>query len=383
VTFSRYSCQSIDESDIEAVVNALRSEYLTQGPLVERFESELAKYCGTKSCRAVANGTLALYAACHALGVQCGDRVWTSPLSFVASANCARYLGATVDFVDVDPSDGNIYVAELEKKLRSAAAHTLLPKVIIPVHFTGRLCDMPAIRKLAEQYGVKVIEDCAHALGAVHADGTRAGSCKYADASVLSFHPVKSITTGEGGAVLTDDPEIASAARIFSVHGITRDPAVLKNDLRPDYYYEQQELGFNFRITDIQAALGVSQLKRIDQFIARRRELARRYRRLLEQMPVILPPNDERSAWHLYVIRVADSSKRDAVYEALRKSKIGVNVHYLPIHLQPYYQKLGFVEGAFPAAESFSAASISLPLHQKLTEHDQDFVVERLRAALQ
>ncbi|MDE3016634.1 MAG: UDP-4-amino-4,6-dideoxy-N-acetyl-beta-L-altrosamine transaminase [Pseudomonadota bacterium] len=377
--FIPYSRQTIEDDDVEAVVRALRSDWLTQGPAIERFERAVADYCGAPQAVAVSSATAGLHLACLALGVSEGDVVWTSPLSFAASANCAHYCGAEVDFVDIDTGSGNMSVAALAAKLGEAARARRLPKLIIPVHYAGRACDMEAIGALKERYGFHVIEDAAHALGAQYADGSPVGGHAAADAAVFSFHPVKPVTTGEGGMVVTQDAGLADRIRPLRTHGITRDPSQLQQKNMPAWYYEMQRLGFNYRITDIQAALGISQMAKLDRFIRARRTLAERYRHLLRNSPLTLPPPGVYCGWHLYVVQV---DARDAVFEKMREQNIGVNVHYMPIHLQPYYRALGFKEGWFPKAEAFFKGALSLPLHPRLTEREQDDVVAALRDAL-
>ena len=375
-----YGRQSIDETDIAAVVAVLRSAWLTQGPTGAAFEEALAQRCRAEHAIAVCNATAALHLACLALDVGPGDLVWTSPNSFVASANCARYCGAGVDFVDIDPITLNISLPRLEEKLRTAARQGKLPKVLIPVHFSGRACDMKAIAHLGRQYGFCVIEDASHAVGAQYADEP-VGSCRYSDITVFSFHPVKIITTGEGGMALTNDPTLADRLRRLRSHGITREQKAMPLAADGPWHYQQVELGFNYRMTDIQAALGLSQLGRLDAFLASRRSLVRRYGQILAGLPVTLPPTDDDSAWHLYPIRV-DAKRRRSIFEALQASGIGVQVHYIPIHLQPDFQKLGFRAGDFPEAEAYYRQALSLPLYPALTDDDQDRVAVALRSAL-
>lgn len=378
--FIPYSRQHIEEDDIEAVVRVLRSDWLTQGPAIEQFERVVADYCGAAHAVAVSNGTAGLHLACLALGLSEGDLAWTSPLSFAASANCARFCGVEVDFVDIDTDTGNMSVTLLAEKLEKATKAGRLPKLVIPVHYAGRACDMKAIGGLKKQYGFKVIEDAAHALGAQYTDGTQVGGGT-SDATVFSFHPVKPVTTGEGGMVMTQDAKLAERIRMLRTHGITRETSQLQQKDKPSWYYEMQDLGYNYRITDIQAALGIGQMKKLGRFIERRRALAERYRHLLKDAPLTLPPPDKGCGWHLYAVQV-DAKVRDRVFETLRNKNIGVNVHYLPIHLQPYYRTLGFREGQFPKAEAFFAGELSLPLHPRLTEAEQDYVAGTLAAAL-
>lgn len=381
-----YGKQSISDNDIEAVVQVLRSDYLTQGPVVPQFETEIAAKVGAKHAIAANSATSSLHVACLALGVGPGDVVWTSPNSFVASANCARYCGAEVEFVDIDPDTYNMSVAQLEIKLQTAATAGKLPKVVIPVHFSGQSCDMAAIGKLAERYGFKVIEDASHAIGSTHNDHP-VGACKHSDITVFSFHPVKIITTGEGGLATTNDAELAYRMSILRTHGITRDPQRLKEQSPAPWYYEQQALGFNYRMIELEAALGLSQLKQLDHFVHRRNELASRYDLLLQDFRVKRPilPATGLSAFHLYVIRlpVADPVYHRTVFDKMRTSGIGVNLHYMPIHLQPDFRKLGFDAGMYPEAEAYGNSAITLPLFPAMTQDDQDVVVAALAAALE
>ncbi len=380
-----YGRQSIDQADIDAVVAVLKSDFLTQGPAVPRFEAAIAGRVGAKHAVAVNSATSALHVACLALGVGPGDMVWTTPNTFVASANCARYCGADVDFVDIDPQSWNMSVPALEAKLSVAAAEGKLPKVVIPVHFTGQACDMEAIGALARQYGFKVIEDASHAVGSTYRD-SRIGDCAYSDIAIFSFHPVKIITTGEGGVATTNDAELAWRMAAFRSHGITRDPDRVQNKDAGPWAYEQQMLGFNYRMIDLEAALGLSQLNRLDEFVARRNAIARRYDRLLEKLPVQLPKiaQDRLSAFHLYVVRLPDddAARHRRVFEAMRAAGIGVNLHYMPVHLQPDFRKLGFADGMFPEAERYGRSAITLPIYPDLTDEQQDQVVAALEAAL-
>lgn len=381
--FIPYGRQQISEEDIEAVVRVLRSDYLTQGPAVPAFEQSVARYCGAAHALAMNSATSALHVACLALGVGPGDRVWTSPVTFVASANCALYCGATVDFVDVDPATGNMSTDHLAVKLAQAERDGTLPKVVIPVHLCGRSCDMKAVHALSRRFGFAVIEDASHAIGARY-DGAPVGDCRYSDITVFSFHPVKIITTAEGGMALTQDAALARRMERLRSHGITRDPADMTHAPDGPWYYQQIELGFNYRMTDMQAALGVSQMSRLDAFVDRRHRLAARYAEALAALPLSLPPAEPegRSALHLYVVRVSAGHDRRTVFEALRARDIGVNVHYIPVHLQPYYAALGFRPGHCPDAERYYAGAISLPMHPGLSEADQDRVIGALRDAL-
>lgn len=376
-----YGRQDIDGADIAAVVAVLESDWLTQGPEVPRFEMALAARCDAAGGVAVNSATSALHLACLALGVGPGDTGWTVPNTFVASANCLRYCGAGVDFVDIDPRTRNLSVPALSDKLRQAKEAGRLPKVVIPVHFAGQSCDMAAIGDLAREYGFRVIEDASHAVGATSA-GHPVGACRHSDLTVFSFHPVKVMTTGEGGMLTARDPTLLRHLARLRSHGITRDGAEMAGENEGPWYYQQVELGYNYRMTDLQAALGTSQLARLDGFLARRRELARRYDRLLADLPLARPPLDDDSAWHLYAVRLEDAARRRKVFEALRSAGIGVNVHYIPVHLQADYRRLGFKPGDFPVAEAYYAGALSLPLHARLTEPEQDFVVATLRNVL-
>lgn len=379
-----YSCQDISDTDIAAVAEVLRAPFLTQGPAVPRFEEEFAARHGMRHGIAVANATCALHVACLALGAGPGMRVWTTPNSFVASANCARYCGATVDFVDIDPVTRNMSVEKLADKLARASNDDSLPGIVIPVDFAGYPCDMKEIRDLADRYGFRIISDSSHAVGASY-HGKPVGH--YADISVFSFHPVKIITTGEGGMCLTDDADLAAAMRKARSHGITRDPAEMDGEPDGPWYYEQVSLGFNYRLTDIQAALGSSQLTRLAEREERRDLLARRYDDALAGLPLHLPPrsNDRTSAHHLYVIEIDDertSKTRREVFDDLRDDGISPNVHYIPIHLQPDYRRLGFAAGDFPDSERYYSRAISIPLFPTMTEEQQDRVIASLSRAL-
>ncbi len=376
-----YGRQDVTEEDIAAVVTVLRSDWLTQGPVVPRFEEAVASRCGATRAVAANSATSALHLACLALDVGPGDLGWTVPNTFVASANCLRYCGALVDFVDIDPATFNLSVPALEEKLRAARHAGRLPKVLIPVHFAGRSCDMAGIARLADEYGFKVIEDASHAIGGRY-QGLPVGCGRYADITVFSFHPVKIITTGEGGMALSNDAVLADHMARLRSHGIQRDVAALAT--HGPWYYEQIELGFNYRMTELQAALGLSQLARLDAYVAARRSLADRYDRFLAGLPVRTPGRDpdSDSAWHLYVIRLEDASRRRAVFEHLRTANIGVNVHYIPVHLQPDYQRLGFAPGDYPVSEDYYARALTLPLYPTLSETEQDQVVAKLREAL-
>jgi UDP-4-amino-4,6-dideoxy-N-acetyl-beta-L-altrosamine transaminase len=380
--FISYSRQSITQSDIAAVVAALKSDFLTQGPLIAEFESQISQLTGAKHAIAVCNATAALHIACLSLDVGPGDVVWTVPNSFVASANCALYCGAEVDFVDINPITRNICLDALTDKLYTSKRAQRLPKAIIPVDFSGLPCPMPEIADLAGQFGVKVIEDASHALGA-SINGAPVGS-NWADIVILSFHAVKIITSAEGGMCLTNNDELARRLRNLRTHGITRDRAEMLNPSEDAFYYEQIELGFNYRITDLQAALGTSQLQRISQLQADRERLTQRYDQLLSELPVKLPARVQGyvSAHHLYVIELPNDVSRSAVFDHLRQSGIGVNVHYIPIHLQPYYSRFGFKRGMYPISEQYYDRAITIPLFPDMTEVQQDRVVAALKKSL-
>ena len=381
-----YGRQSIDQADIDAVVEVLKSPWLTQGPTIERFEAAMAERCQADFAVAVCNATAALHIACLAAGLGPGDRLWTTPNTFVASANCGRYCGADVDFVDIDPHTWNLDAGLLAQKLDAAERVGKLPKVVVAVAFSGQSCDMQAIAGLAERYAFTLIEDAAHAVGASY-DGRPVGCGAHATMTVFSFHPVKIITSGEGGMVLTNRPELAERLRRLRSHGITSDPSQMSVPSQGLWYYQQLELGFNYRMTDLHAALGLSQLARLDGFIARRRQLVARYERLLAELPLVLPTAQAgaESAWHLYVVRVrfdqVKLSQRD-LFDALRAAGIGVNLHYIPVHLQPYYRESGFADGDYPEAERYFGEAITLPLFPDLTDEQQDYVIEQLHSLL-
>lgn len=382
-----YGRQSISEDDIQAVVDVLRSDWLTQGPLAPAFEQAVANQCGTAYGVAVNSATSALHIACLALDLKQGDLVWTSPITFVASANCARYCGADVDFIDIDPLTANISVEKLEQKLLEAKRINRLPKIVIPVHFAGLPCDMAAIYALSQKYGFRIIEDASHAIGAAYQDQP-IGNCRYSDITVFSFHPVKIITSAEGGMALTQDAQLAQKMQRLRSHGITRDPALMTHTPDGPWYYQQIELGFNYRMTELQAALGLSQLSRLTEFVHRRRELAHRYDTLLSDLPLTLPgrTGSADSAWHLYVIRLDPTICRAAhqqVFARLLDARVGVNLHYIPVHLQPYYQQLGFKAGDFPQAEIYYSQAISLPLYPDLSDTQQDYIVRCVAEAVQ
>ena len=374
-----YGKQDIRVEDIEFVVGVLKSDFLTQGSTVPKFEEVLSTKTGAKYVTAVNSATSALHIACLALDLQPGDLVWTVPNTFVASANCALYCGAKVDFVDIDPRTSNMSVEMLERKLRASQKSGLLPKIIIPVHLTGEPCDMAAIKKLSQEYGFKIIEDASHAIGGEYLDKP-IGRCEYSDITVFSFHPVKIITTGEGGVAITNCPEIDSRLKLLRSHGITREKEMMKQPSDDGWYYEQIDLGYNYRMTDIHAALGLSQLARLHEYIERRHEIAVRYDQEFNgvnlQKPYRNPLN--KSALHLYVIQVEPIQHRH-VFQKLRENGVGVNLHYIPVHTQPYYQKLGFAWGDFPNSENYYKRAISLPIFPTLTENEQTFVIENVK----
>ncbi|MFZ1482096.1 MAG: UDP-4-amino-4,6-dideoxy-N-acetyl-beta-L-altrosamine transaminase [Paracoccaceae bacterium] len=378
-----YGRQDISDEDIAAVVAVLRSDYLTQGPLVPRFEAAVAARVGAAHAVAANSATSALHMACMALGLGPGDWLWTVPTTFVASANCGLYCGAEVDFVDIDPVTYTMCPKALAEKLQVAREAGRLPKVIVPVHLCGQSADMEAIGHLARTYGVKVVEDASHSIGADH-QGRPVGDCRHSDICVFSFHPVKIITTAEGGLATTQDAALARRMELARSHGITREPSEMTHAPDGPWYYQQVSLGYNYRMTEMQAALGLSQMARLDQFVARRRTLAARYGVLLSNLPVTrpAPAADVASAWHLYVIRVA-ADRHLAVFNALRAAGIGVNLHYIPVHTQPFWQARGFAAGQFPAAEAYYAEAISIPLYAGLGDADQDRVVEALAEALE
>ena len=378
-----YGHQHITEKDIQAVERVLHSDWLTQGPAIEAFEKKVANYCGAKYAVAVTNATSALHIACKAAGLGEGDVLWTSPITFTASANCGRYCGADVDFVDIDDKTYNMSVAELRHKLEAAVKK---PKVVIPVHLAGQSCDMEAIKALADEYGFKIIEDASHATGADYKN-TKVGSCRYSDMTVFSLHPVKIVTTGEGGIVLTNNKELYEKLKLYRSHGITRDSDLMTQETDGPWYYQQIELGFNYRMTDMQAALGCSQMDSLDEFVARRRYLVKRYNEKLKNLPLRTPYQDEATnpSWHIYIIRV-DFTKvkliKKEIFACMRDRGIVLNLHYIPVHTQPYYQKLGFQKGDFPVSEKYYEEAITLPLYYDLTDEQQDEVIEALKEVL-
>ena len=375
-----YGKQSIDQNDIDAVVEVLKSDFLTQGPAIEKFEKCVAEYCGAKYAVAVTSATAALHISCLATGLGKGDILWTSPITFTASANCGRYCGADVDFVDIDPSTYNMSIAELEKKLQAAE---IKPRVVVPVHLAGQSCEMDKIYKLSQKYGFKVIEDASHAIGADYKE-TKVGCCKYSDMTVFSFHPVKIVTTGEGGMVLTNDKDLYEKLVLYRSHGITRDPKLMTGTADGPWYYQQIDLGFNYRMTDMQAALGYSQMQKVNEFVSKRRYLAKRYNELLKNINGIQLPDqneDTKSSWHLYVVRV-DFSKisktKNQIFAEMKEKGICLNLHYIPVHTQPYYENLGFKGGDFPNSEKYYEEAFTLPLYYALTDEQQDHIVKSL-----
>lgn len=382
-----YGRQDISAEDIDAVINVLRSDWLTQGPVVPQFENAITEYCGANFAVAVNSATSALHIACLSLGLGSGDWLWTSPISFVASANCGLYCGARVDFIDIDPHTYNVCMSALEEKLRIAKKKGVLPKVVVPVHFAGQSCDMKRVRQLADEYNFKIIEDASHAIGARY-QNEPAGNCRYSDITVFSFHPVKIITTGEGGVAITNDAKLASRMQIFRSHGITRNLNEMMNQNVGPWYYEQIELGFNYRMTDIQAALGLSQLQRLDKFVDARQSIAKKYNIALASLPVTIPwqDPDSYSSFHLYVIRLktdAIKKTRLEVFESMRALGIGVNVHYIPIYHQPFFKnRHGFDIGYCPNAEAYYREAISLPMYPSLVDAEFDYVVDSLHQAL-
>lgn len=381
-----YGRQDITQEDIKEVVDVLNSTHLTQGPAVPKFEQAVLRHCNAKYAVATNSATSALHIACLALGLGPGDRLWTSPNTFVASANCGLYCGAKVDFVDIDPRTYNLCPSALEEKLKIAEKRGTLPKVVIPVHFSGQPCDMRAIHELSKSYGFRIIEDASHAIGGKYMNEP-VGNCRFSDVTVFSFHPVKIITSAEGGMAVTNSDKIAEKMSLLRSHGITRTPSLMTKPMEGSWYYQQVDLGFNYRMTDLQGALGASQMGRLFHYVARRHELAKRYDSLLQGLPLITPwqHKEAYSAFHLYVIRLKlDEIERShvEVFEALREREIMVNLHYIPVHTQPYYEDMGFRRGDFPEAERYYSEAISIPLFPTLTYSEQDFVVEALKEAM-
>ncbi|MGQ3890881.1 UDP-4-amino-4,6-dideoxy-N-acetyl-beta-L-altrosamine transaminase [Legionella sp. CNM-4043-24] len=381
-----YGKQDINQDDIDSVIAVLKSDFLTQGPMVPQFEQNLAAYCGVEYAIAMNSATSALHVACLALGLGAGDWLWTSPVTFVASANCALYCGAQVDFVDIDPATYNMCADRLEQKLIRAEKEGKLPKIVIPVHLAGQSCDMTRIHALGQKYGFRIIEDASHAIGGQYL-GRPVGGCQYSDITVFSFHPVKIITTAEGGMATTNQPALMEKMQLLRSHGITRDPALMKNPMAGGWYYEQLELGFNYRMTELQAALGVSQLTRLDEFVARRHELRLSYDERLRDLPVTTPYQnpDARSALHLYPVLLdleRTGSGHAAIFQALRDRGIGVNLHYIPVYRQPYYQRMGFNASDYPVAEHYYSRAISLPMFSGLSASDLDCIITTLQEIL-
>ena len=382
-----YGKQDINQDDINSIIGVLKSDFLTQGSQVPLFEKKVSDYCDAEYAVAVNSATSALHIACLALDLGRGDRLWTSTNSFVASANCGLYCGSKIDFVDIDPLTYNLSVIELEKKLIQAKQEDKLPKIVIPVHFAGQSCDMKKIYSLSKEYGFRIIEDASHAIGGKYLNKP-IGSCQYSDITVFSFHPVKIITTAEGGLSTTNSKDISDKMQLYRSHGITREKDLMTRDPDGSWYYQQVALGFNYRMTEIQAALGVSQMKRLDEFVAKRHILQENYDSLLSALPIIKPyqDNDSYSALHLYPIQIdlnKVSKNREQIFTVLIKSGIGVNVHYIPIHTQPYYFQFGFSEGDFPNSESYYSRAISIPLFHTMTAEQQIKVLDELKRALQ
>lgn len=381
-----YGKQDISQADIDAVLEVLKSDFLTQGPKVPEFEAKVARHVGAKHALAVNSATSALHIACLALELGKGDWLWTSPVTFVASANCGLYCGASVDFVDINPQTFNICPDALAAKLAKAEQAGCLPKVVVAVHLCGQPAAMAAIHKLAQRYGFRIIEDASHAIGGKY-QGEFIGNSRYSDITVFSFHPVKIITTAEGGMALTNNDDLARRMNLYRSHGITRDPALMTREPDGPWYYQQVDLGFNYRMTELQAALGVSQMNRLDAFVARRHELANRYDQLLVDLPVTTPWQhpDSYSGLHLYVIRLQldnISKSHLQVFESLREQGIGINLHYIPVHIQPYYEAMGFKPEDFPEAMGYYREAISLPMYQGLTDEQQDIVVRVIQSVL-
>lgn len=377
-----YGKQDINQQDIDAVVDVLKSDFLTQGPKVPLFEKAITDITDSTYAVAVNSATSALHLACLALQVGPGDIVWTSPITFVASANCALYCGASVDFVDIDAQTYNLCPIALEEKLKQAKLDNKLPKVVIPVHLAGQPCEMQMIHQLSCEYGFKIIEDASHAIGAKYKKQP-VGNCQYSDITVFSFHPVKIVTTAEGGVATTNDKQLADKMQCLRSHGITRDESLMTEPSHGEWYYQQLELGFNYRMSDLHAALGISQLTRLQEFVEKRRALAKNYNKMLQKLPVTLPTQlaTSSSSWHLYIIQLKLeqlSNSHQQIFNELRSADIGVNLHYIPIYRQPYYQKMGFDKTGFPHAENYYASAISIPLYPQLSEHSQQSVIDSL-----
>mgnify|MGYP001328748179 FL=1 len=381
-----YGKQDINSEDIESVINVLKSDFLTQGPKVPTFEKCVAAYTGAKYGCAVNSATSALHIACLALGLRKGDELWTSPITFVASANCGLYCGAQVDFVDIDPKTYNLCPDKLEYRLDEAKKIGKLPKIIVAVHLSGQSCDMKRIHRLSKTYGFKIIEDASHAVGGKYLD-TKIGSCRYSDITIFSFHPVKIVTTAEGGIALTNKKYLQEKMMLFRTHGITRDENSMHNVRDGSWYYEQIELGFNYRMAELQAALGLSQMNRLEEFVTERHKLANRYYEELNHLPITLPfqAKGSYSSFHLYLIRLnLDFIKKShkQVFEELRRKGIGVNLHYIPVHIHPYYQAMGFKFGDFPEAEKYYSEAISIPIFYGLKNEQQDSVIRAITEVL-
>ena len=381
-----YGKQDINQTDIDSVISVLQSDFLTQGPQTPLFEKIVSDYCGAEYGVAVNSATSALHIACMALNLGEGDYLWTSPNTFVASANCGLYCSAKVDFVDINLLTYNLSPEELEKKLIQARQDNKLPKIVIPVHFAGQSCDMRKIHSLSQEYGFKIIEDASHAIGGMYL-GQPIGGCQYSDITVFSFHPVKIITTAEGGLATTNDERLLERMQLFRSHGVTRDPRLMTKKSEGGWYYQQVELGFNYRMTELQAALGVSQMKRLDEFVTLRHKRQKRYDKFLKNLPVVTPYQDmdSYSALHLYPIQIQIEkvkNTRKEIFEALRKNGVGVNVHYIPVHTQPYYENIGFKKGDFPNVERYYESTISIPLFHAMTFEQQDQVIVALKKVL-
>lgn len=384
--FIPYGKQNINQADVDAVVDVLKSDFLTQGPQVPAFEKSVAQLVGAQHALAVNSATSALHIACLALGLGKGDLLWTSPITFVASSNCALYCGADVDFVDIDSQTYNMSISALKLKLEQAKKDNKLPKIVVPVHLCGQPCDMAKIYALSQEYGFKIIEDASHAIGGKY-QGTYVGAGQYSDITIFSFHPVKIVTTAEGGMALTNDAKLAQKMDLLRSHGVTRNQDLMSKEPEGPWYYQQVDLGFNYRMTELQAALGVSQMHRLEQFVAKRHDIAEVYNQILQNLPVVLPYQlpETYSGLHLYVIRLKldeISKTRKEVFELLREKGIGVNVHYIPVHTQPYYENLGFKQGDFPEAESYYASAISLPMYPDLTQMQIDYIYQTLKEIL-
>ncbi len=381
-----YGKQDINSNDIKEVIKVLKSDFITQGPVLPVFEKEIANFCKSKYAVAMNSATSGLHLSCLALGLSNNDYLWTSPISFVASANCGVYCGAKIDFVDIDENNFNIDTSLLEEKLIHAKKNNKLPKIVVCVHMCGQSADMEKFFKLSKEYGFKIIEDASHGFGGSYKKKL-IGNCQFSDVTVFSFHPVKIITTGEGGAITTNDKEISKKIKLLRSHGITKDKQDFSNKDEGDWYYEQKYLGFNYRLTEIQAALGLSQIKRTAEFVSKRQKIAKRYDNLLKNLPLVTPKQEAyaSSSRHLYVVKIKEGLTKTTHYEAfnfLRKNNIFVNLHYIPIHLQPFYKKMGFTKGDFPIAEKYYSEAISLPIYFSMSKAEQDYVIEKLNEVL-